>query len=400
MTVSSIAKAPHITATIADEWPYWLALLHTPHVGPVVFAKLLKQFSSPRALLTAGRSSWMEAGMRGRLLAALEKPNWQAVDADFTWLNGHQKRFLLTWDDPRYPAQLREIHDPPPILFGQGNPDLLSRPQLAMVGSRNPSRGGEETAQDFAHHLAQLGWVITSGMAFGIDGASHRGALSATGATVAVLGTGPDKVYPLRHRDLYSRICQQGVIVSEFFPGITPRSGNFPRRNRIISGLSLGTLVVEATLHSGSLITARQAAEQGREVFAIPGSIHNPLAKGCHALIKEGVKLVETAEDIVEELALFAPPLASIPATTQNQTVNEPAPLSEPEKTNLENNILNKDEEKYSQLLAVMVIGEPVPVDSLIERSGLTADAVSSMLLILELQGKVNSAPGGYIRIT
>jgi DNA processing protein len=248
-----------------------------------------------------------------------------------------------------------------------------------MVGSRNPSITGRETAHDFARTLAAAGMVITSGLAQGIDTACHQGTLDGGGQTIAVAGTGLDRVYPASNRELAHAIIEAGgALISEFPPGTLPHAGNFPRRNRIISGLSLGTLVVEAALRSGSLITARLAAEQGREVFAIPGSIHNPLARGCHQLIRQGAKLVESAADVLEELApqLYAA-LAEMP--------EESAPAS------------SELDEEYQALLAC--IGhETTPVDRLVERSGLTAEAVSSMLLILELQGFVESAAGGYAR--
>jgi len=247
-----------------------------------------------------------------------------------------------------------------------------------MVGSRNPSTPGQETAREFAHHLAASGLTITSGLAIGIDGACHSGALEADGITIAVAGTGLDRVYPASQHTLAHEIAQQGALVSEFPTGTQVRPGNFPRRNRIISGLSLGTLVVEAAEKSGSLITARLASEQGREVFAIPGSIHNPLARGCHRLIRQGAKLVETAGDILEELAPLLQDLKPLP-----QTEHMDSDRQEP--------VLDSD---YKLLLECMGF-DSVQVDTLIERSGLTAEEVSSMLILLELDGHVSSAPGG-----
>jgi DNA processing protein len=250
-----------------------------------------------------------------------------------------------------------------------------------MVGSRNPTRTGQETARDFASTLSKVGMVITSGLAQGIDAVSHQGALEGGGQTIAVTGTGLDRVYPASNRELAHAIVDGGgALVSEFPPGTLPQASNFPRRNRIISGLSLGTLVVEAALRSGSLITARLASEQGREVFAIPGSIHNPLARGCHQLIRQGAKLVESAGDILEELA---PQLHAVLATEQ-------APAAEYVE------LLDQ----ASQSLLACIGDEATPVDRLVERSGLTAESVSSMLLILELQGFVESAAGGYARTT
>lgn len=256
---------------------------------------------------------------------------------------------------------------------------MLGSPQLAIVGSRNPSGEGRRNAEEFAAYLARCGLTITSGMALGIDSASHRGALKAGGATLAVWGTGLDKVYPPAHRELAEQIAAHGLIVSEYTPGTPPLPHNFPRRNRLISGLSVGTLVVEANQSSGSLITARLASEQGREVFAIPGSIHNPLARGCHRLIREGAKLVESAGDILEELA----PLLKLEAAAAEQAPAATQAAAEP------------DDPEYRLLLNSLDYA-PTSVDALVERTGLTPDVLSSMLLMLELQGLVEAAPGGH----
>ncbi|MCI0655067.1 MAG: DNA-processing protein DprA, partial [Methylococcaceae bacterium] len=254
--------------------------------------------------MTEPRHSLSALGLKQSTIDYLKSPDWAAIDNDFEWLNqpGHQ---AITLHDSRYPARLKEIAVPPPLLFVSGDPALLSTPQLSIVGSRNPSPSGVGTARNFAAALSGAGLCITSGLALGIDASAHEGSLNAGGKTVAVLGTGPDRVYPARHKQLAWKIAEKGCLVSEFPPGTRPKACNFPRRNRIISGLSLGVLVVEAAIQSGSLITARLALEQGREVFAIPGSIHNPLARGCNALIKSGAKLVETAQDILEELHNF-----------------------------------------------------------------------------------------------
>jgi DNA processing protein len=290
---------------------------------------------------------------------------------------------LLTPADGGYPALLREIARPPPQLFIRGNVAALSLPQLAIVGSRNATPGGAETAHSFASHLAARGFCITSGLAEGIDAAAHRGALAARGRTVAVCGTGPDIVYPRRHERLADEIVAAGgAIVAEFAPGTPVHRANFPRRNRLISGLSVGTLVVEAGVRSGALITARHALEQGREVFAIPGSIHNPVARGCHLLIRNGAKLVETAADIVEELMSLLAGLR-LDDTPQREG-------SSPETTD---GAAGMDGE-YGQLLAAMA-WDPVDADSLVARSGLTIGEVSSMLLMLEMQGSVRALSGG-----
>ena len=285
-------------------------------------------------------------------------------------------------DHADFPPLLRQIADPPVALFTRGDAALLASPQLAMVGSRNPSVEGRRNAEEFAAYLSRCGLTITSGMALGIDAASHHGALKAGGPTVAVWGTGLDKAYPPRNLDLAEEIAAKGLLVSEFPPGTPPLPTHFPRRNRLISGLSVGTLVVEAANRSGSLITARLASEQGREVFAIPGSIHNPMARGCHRLLREGAKLVESAADILEELA----PLLKLelPAAEPATDTVSAAPTEDPE---------------YRLLLNSLDFA-PTSVDSLVERTGLTPDVVSSMLLMLELQGHVEASPGGgYSRV-
>jgi DNA processing protein len=290
---------------------------------------------------------------------------------------------LLTPADAGYPALLREIASPPPQLFVRGNVDVLSLPQLAIVGSRNATPAGAETAHSFASHLAARGFCITSGLAEGIDAAAHRGALAARGQTLAVCGTGPDIVYPRQHESLAEEIVAAGgAIVSEFAPGTRVFRANFPRRNRLISGLSIGTLVVEASVRSGALITARHAMEQGREVFAIPGSIHNPVARGCHRLIRNGAKLVETATDIVEELSGLLAGL-QLPDTPEGEGATLEAPVGPADP-----------DAEYAQLLAAMG-WDPVDADSLVARSRLTIGEVSSMLLMLELQGSVRALSGG-----
>ena len=294
------------------------------------------------------------------------------------WLERPDAHLLMP-ADAGYPALLREIASPPPQLFVRGNVDVLSLPQLAIVGSRNATPTGAETAHSFASHLAARGFCITSGLAEGIDAAAHRGALAARGRTLAVCGTGPDIVYPRQHESLADQIVAAGgAIVSEFAPGTPVFRANFPRRNRLISGLSVGTLVVEASVRSGALITARHAMEQGREVFAIPGSIHNPVARGCHQLIRNGAKLVETATDIVDELGGLLAGL-QLPDTPEREGLALEAPDSAAE---------------FAQLLAAMG-WDPVDADSLVARAGLTIGEVSSMLLMLELQGSVRALSGG-----
>ncbi len=363
----------------SDTRAHWLALLRTPGLGSRGIRQLLEQVPEIGTLFDASPGMPKGLTLKPKIRERLHHPDWSLVEQDLAWLEqpGHH---LITLQDPEYPTLLRETADPPAALFVQGDPALLASPQVAIVGSRNPSTSGKTTARAFARYLAGNGVTITSGLAIGIDGASHRGALEAHGATIAVTATGPDRIYPARHHTLAREIIAQGgALVTEFPPGTPARAGHFPRRNRIISGLSLGVLVVEAALRSGSLITARQATEQGREVFAIPGSIHNPLARGCHALIRQGAKLVETAQDVVEELGPLLQALT-------------PSEGSKTQSSSRENHF--EMDAEYRQLLETIGY-DPLPIDEIIAQSGLTAEAVSSMLLLLELEGYVSSAPGG-----
>ncbi|MDC7828866.1 MULTISPECIES: DNA-processing protein DprA [Pseudomonas] len=280
-----------------------LRLHALPELGAVRQRLLLDAFGSASAALSAPASAWRALRLPAVAADARRSPaTRERVDQALAWLEGPE-RHLLCLGDKRYPALLAEIADPPPLLFVEGRVELLERPQLALVGSRQASAQGLDNARRFAHSLAAAGFCITSGLALGIDGAAHQGALDAGGGTVAVLGTGLRQLYPRRHLGLARRLLAEGgALVSELPLDCTPQAANFPRRNRIISGLSLGTLVVEASPSSGSLITARLAAEQGREVFALPGSIHHPGARGCHQLIREGAQLVEGVEHILEAL--------------------------------------------------------------------------------------------------
>jgi DNA processing protein len=357
----------------------WILLAQKPGVGPRTLGELLERFGDPSRILAADAGALAAAGVRSSVIRGLMGRDETAVETTLRWAE-QDGAYILTWDDPRYPHLLRELPDAPCVLYVRGNPAVLSDPQIAIVGTRNPTPGGRETTLAFARQLTASGLTVTSGLALGVDGAAHEGALQA-GHTVAVLGTGADRVYPAMHRDLARRIAAQGALVTELPPGSPPRGSNFPRRNRIISGLSLGTLVTEATLGSGSLITARYATEQGREVFAVPGSIHNPMARGCHALIRNGAKLVETAQDIVEELAPQLRSLLTDPGS---------APAGAGEGA-IAGRRLDAD---YQQLLDAMG-HDPVSTDELIRRVGLSAHAVASMLLLLELEGYVSSHPGG-----
>lgn len=358
----------------------WLKLHRMNGIGPSSFHKLLRAFNNnPAAALTASETQWRQAGLNNNQIKPLSERQTDP-SADLRWLEAKDHHLIL-WGDPDYPGLLNEIANPPPLLFIRGDKSILNHPQLAIVGSRNPTRGGLENARAFASHLARAGLGITSGLAIGIDGASHEAALDTNGLTIAVAATGLDQVYPARHRGLADRIAASGAIVSEFPIGVRPQAEHFPRRNRIISGMSIGTLVIEAAQRSGSLITARNAGEQGREIFAVPGSIHNPLARGCHRLIRQGAKLVETAEDILEELGpLLSPDLHS------SKPAEQPAiPTS-----------INPQHEE----LLKHIDYDPTPINVIISRSGLTPEAVSSMLLIMELNNQIAAEAGGcYLRI-
>lgn len=361
----------------------WLTLIRAPGVGAVTLMRLLQRFGNPRGVLDAGDAAWRDIGLDAPARTWLAHPDQRRLDDDIQWLaqSGHH---LITTDSALYPTRLAEVAGAPPALFVVGDPEVLDTVQLATVGSRNPTAGGRALAREFADCLARSGLVITSGLALGVDGEAHRGAVDAGGLSVAVCATGLDRVYPARHRELAHAVAEQGALVSEFPPGTPPLARHFPQRNRIISGLSLGVLVVEAARRSGSLITARLALEQGREVFAIPGSIHNPLARGCHRLIREGAKLVESADDILEELGPLIGRSTTPPAAADQRTPAAPAP-----ELDLE----------YQQLLDHMGF-DPVRVDDIVERGELTPESVSSMLLMLELRGLVAHTSGGtYIRL-
>ena len=359
-------------STPSDEAAAWCVLMRAPGVGCQTLNTLLVG-GMPATQVLAQPPASLPVALRDYLRA----PDWPGAEADMRWLE-QTRNFLLRITDPGYPALLRELPSPPSALFLHGDPDLLGLPQLAIVGSRNPSTGGRRTAGEFAGFLAASGLIVASGLATGIDAAAHRGALDADGLTLAVTGTGLDRVYPARNRALAHDIAMNGLLVSEFPCGTPPLPGNFPRRNRILAGLSLGTLVVEAATQSGSLITARLAAEAGREVFAIPGSIHNPLARGCHALIRDGAKLVETGQHVLEELA----PLLHEAGFSPHALPAAAEPVAAPM------------DPQHRELLDAMGY-DPVTTDELVARTGFAAAEVSSILLLLELQGDVSSSAGG-----
>ncbi|MDH5355373.1 MAG: DNA-processing protein DprA [Gammaproteobacteria bacterium] len=358
----------------------FLKLSHVTGLGRVSLERLGDHFDgSFNGLVEASHRELLAAGLNNPQIEQIRDPDKQQVERELDWAK-QPDNHIICYDDEAYPALLKETVNYPALLYASGNIDLLSTPQIAIVGSRNCSPGGAKNAFDFASFLSRSGLTITSGMATGIDAQAHLGALAATGKTLAVTGTGLDRIYPSRNQQLAYDIHEKGLLISEFPLGTGPRSENFPRRNRILSGLSIATLVIEATQRSGSLITARLTLEQGREVFAIPGSIHNPQARGCHQLIRDGARLVEQASDIIDELGSL---LGFIAEQQQSDAKAETVAL-------------DPEAEKLLQAMGY----DPVTPDTLVERSGLTIDKLSSMLLILELNDFVQSAPGGcYVRI-
>jgi DNA processing protein len=362
-----------------DEATGALALARAPGLHADHLRAAGVQPGEAASLVGASAGELAGRGIPAADAAWLARPDATVLDADRRWMESAGVQ-LVGCDSAQYPPLLRLIATAPVALYVRGNADVLLSAQLAIVGSRNPTAGGARTASEFAEYLARGGLTITSGLALGIDAAAHEGALKGGGRTVAVLGCGLDEIYPPENGALAARIVAGGgALVSEFPPGTAPRRENFPRRNRLISGLSLGTLVVEAARASGSLITARLASEQGREVFAIPGSIHNPLARGCHQLLRAGAKLVETADDVLSEL--------KIPFTKQDITESTPAT----EKGGPGAPGLDKD---YEILLDALGF-EPQSIDVLVDRTGLPSPHLASMLLILELEGRVGLHPGG-----
>lgn len=391
----------------------WLMLTRLPGFGRQTRQVFMDQVQEASRLLSMSEGLLRSLGLRREARRAVLA--WQRRDGTHPLIQEvtdlwHQvcvlELGLLCWTDADYPEALRHIHDAPLLLFLRGDRALLSREQVAIVGSRNATRAGLAHARDFGAAISQSGYVVTSGLALGVDGAAHAGALDAGYPTIAVVGTGLDVSYPSQHRALANRIAGQGLLVSEYPPGTPPKAGHFPRRNRIISGLSRGVLVVEASRRSGSLITARLAMEQGREVFAIPGSVHNPLARGCHDLIRQGARLVETMEDIREELGAWwsRPPLTE----PEPDTAPEPAPASvapmpgvelpnarpEPAESGVPDHL------EQREIAVLEALGyDPRSTDELCEATGLPADQLMQSLLLLELENLVEATPGGYQKI-
>ncbi len=354
-----------------DNIALWVALNQINGLGSAGLYQLLSKFGSPEEIFGASISE-LKSVVNDEIATTIHQGiEREAIQTTLDWLDKEHSH-IITLGDAQYPEKLLQISSPPIILYALGNLQLLKQPSIAIVGSRNATPQGEKNAESFSKDLCDQGLCIISGLALGIDGAAHRGALKSNGATIAVVGTGLDIVYPAKHRELAHQIASNGLILSEFPLGTPSKAQNFPRRNRIISGLSLGCLVVEANKDSGSMITARLAAEQGREVFAVPGSIHSPVSKGCHQLIKQGAKLVESSADIIDELKNMIPTDSPIGSMTQK----------------------GQNPSESNSLLALMGF-DPISFEALLETSGLTTETLSSMLMMLELEGKVTALAGG-----
>jgi len=351
---------------------FLLALNRMNKVGPITVAKLLKRWPDLEPMSQLTVKELEGAGIPPALAHTISTFDLCEVDEDFEWLAQSPDNHFLTKNSPEYPDLLKEIADPPVVLYAQGQLASLKQPRLAVVGSRNPSHSGNDNAKHFAKELSRHGITIVSGLALGIDAQAHIGTLEAGGSTIAVLGTGIDCIYPRRHWKLAEQIREKGLLISEFPLKSPPIAGHFPRRNRIISGLSLCTLVIEAAIKSGSLITARMALEQNRDVLAIPGSIHNPLARGCHHLLQQGAKLVTSVNDVLDELRIDYQT-----ATARQSTFS-----------------LASENENLVQFIGF----EMTSIDKLIERSGQSIEQVTGALAKLELNGAVVAVPGGYIR--
>lgn len=358
---------------------YYLALNRMSQVGPRTVMKLQQHWPDLEEMFKLPSRQLELAGLPSWLAQTISNFSFREIDADIEWSHASPTHHLFSWDSPHYPNLLKEIPDPPIILYAKGHLSALKKNQIAMVGSRNPSIIGTENARRFARELAKHGLTIVSGLALGIDAQAHLGCLDVQGQTIAVLGTGIDCIYPRRHASLAQKITENGLICSEFPLKSPPIAGHFPRRNRIISGLSLCTLVVEAAIHSGSLITARMAVEQNRDVLAIPGSIHNPLSRGCNHLLQQGAKLVASVQDVLNELGLYFEQTDQ--EKEQKKEDNSMLPLASRNKN-----------------LVEFIGFEITSIDQIIARSGYTVEQTTAKLAELELLGAIYSVPGGYIR--
>ncbi len=375
-----------------DDLLPWLTLVHTKGLGPGTLRRLLEGLGSIDAILGASDSKLRQAGLSAKVITSMRNIDQEQMDTDLTWAGEAEDRAIITRDSKHYPKMLLQIADAPLVLYVRGDPEVLNTPQLAVVGTRKPTPGAERHAFDMARQLAGYGITITSGLALGIDSFAHRGALEAGGFTIAVTSTGLDRVYPAKHQQLARDIAEKSAIVSEFPIGTNPIASYFPRRNRIISGMCYGTLVVEATLKSGTLTTAAHATSQAREVFAIPGNIDNQQSRGCHALLKNGATLVEDVADILVQLAPLLP-------KSLDSDLSEPSDTPEVDKSrgnsDNENPKQTFDQDPARASLLASLSGDPISLDQLVERSGLDIVTVTKMTVDLELDGMIEKIPGG-----
>lgn len=357
-----------------NELNYLISLKMLKGVGNTTALKLIKHFQNAKNVFHASKPELVKSGLSTEIVQQILSTDISLSEAIIEW-SAQPNRHILTLDSPYYPPLLLQINSPPVVLFAIGKPEILLTPQIAVIGSRNPTIQGINNTNALCQAISEEGLTITSGLAMGIDGEAHRSALSANGYTIAVAGTGLNRVYPAKHRELAHLIADKGLIISENLPDDPINPGSFPQRNRIIAGMSLGTLVIEATLKSGSLITAKCAIDEGREVYAVPGSIHNPQSKGCHKLIKDGAKLVESIEDIIEDL----------PCITKGQTDKSIEITRQP---------IRDEDVTFLSFLDY----DLTSIDTIVSRSQLTVEEVINKLLLLELEGWVISSTGGYIR--
>lgn len=371
---------------------YLIALWLIPYIGSATQKTIFQQFPELEEFFQLPKAELKKIGLSDNMISAILHPDWQAVEATLTWAEQTNQHLITLWDEA-YPESLRQIHSAPTVLLAKGDLSLLHYSQLAIIGSRNPTNTGLQIAKHYAEFLARQGLVITSGLALGIDGMAHLGALAVSGKTIAVLGTGLDVIYPKRHANLVEEIIEHGLLLSEFPLRMGPHALNFPRRNRIISGLSLGTFVVEASLQSGSLITARLALEQGREVFAMPSSVHNPMAKGCHWLIKQGATLVESVDDIWQQIQQQSLKLTKNQLLTD--TVNPAMPL---DFVSIKPHINVRFTKLHQQLLDTIGF-DRMNIETLCQQISLNVEQLTVVLLELELLGCIEAVPGGYQKI-
>ncbi|MBA4697199.1 MAG: DNA-protecting protein DprA [Legionella sp.] len=367
---------------------YFIALNKIPSIGPRTVMKLLQRWPSLEKMFQLSCEQLEKAGVPAKTAYLIKQFDWKTIETELAWQESAPNRYILTWEDARYPSLLKEIANPPIVLYAEGNIDAFLRPTLSIIGSRRPSMEGAEIAYRFALDLASNGLSIVSGLALGVDAKAHAGAVDAEGSTLAVLGSGIDCIYPRQHLALADRIREKGLILSEFPVKTSPKPRHFPYRNRIISGLSVAILVVEAAIKSGSLITARLALEHNRDVLAVPGSILNPQSQGCHYLVQEGAKLVTSSQEVLDELNLAH---RCMHVSLPTQRLETAKAIQDPFKST---RVLASDREDLVKFIDFKL----TTLDQMLEKSGLNLDTITSNLALLEIEGIVKAIPGGYVR--